>query len=200
MVFTHVLVGLLVGALFSIAIPESGALPLYAGLLGGAFPDLDMLLTHRRSLHYPVLFSIASVVSALLLSLYTTSLVVVIAAFTLAAAIHCLMDTLGGGKEMRPWREVDERAVYNHVGAEWIKPRRLVYDGSLKDLGLSVVSGGLAYYLLRPRFRVFIAFILVFAIVYAGIRRWITRQISEDFTTFSSFLQYRLSAIWSRLT
>lgn len=200
MVFTHILVGVLVGALFSIAIPEFGLLPVYAGLLGGAFPDLDMLMTHRRTLHYPVWFSVTSTLATLVLYFFTDSLVVFVAAFTLAAAIHCLMDTLGGGKEMRPWREVDDRAVYNHVAGDWIKPRRLVYDGSLKDLLLSGVSGGLAYYILRPRFRVFIVTVMLLAIVYAAIRRWITRRISEEFTTFSAFIQDRLSMIWSRIS
>lgn len=200
MVFTHILVGILIGAVVSVFSPEVSTLAVYAGAIGGGFPDLDMALTHRKTFHYPVVFSIAAAGLVLLTLLYTNPAVMFIFVLVLAAATHCLMDILGGGKEMRPWREIDDRAVYNHISGNWIKPRRIVYDGSFKDLIISILSAGIIFYILRPRFVIFTASLLVIAIIYFLLRRWVTRKISEDFTTFSSYIQHWISEIWTRIT
>lgn len=199
MVFTHVLVGILLGAVFGAVFPAFTPLAVYAGILGGGLPDVDMVFTHRRTLHFPVGFSVAALVLGPFALVSPNPFSVFLFVAVLAAAIHCLMDTLGGGKEMRPWREVDDRAVYNHVTGEWINPRRIIYDGSARDLVISVTAAVGSLYLLRPRFVTTVVILLGFAILYAGLRRWIARQISEEFTTFSSYIQHHLSAVWNRL-
>lgn len=189
----------MIGALFSIFSQEYTVVAVYAGLLGGGFPDLDMVGTHRKTLHFPVGFSISTVVLSVLTVFFTQAVVVFLFVFSFAASVHCLMDILGGGKEMRPWRETDERAVYNHVSGAWIRPRRIVYDGSIKDLSISIVSGGATLYLLDSEFTSLVVVLLVLGTVYTALRRWITRQISEEFDTFSSFIQHWLSRVRSRI-
>lgn len=195
MVFTHVLIGLLIGALASTGVAEIGMLAIYAGIVGGGFPDLDMFFVHRRTFHYPAVFSILTVLTILPFLVYPAPILGAVAVFLAAAAVHCLMDVLGGGKELRPWREVDDRAVFNHLTDTWIRPRRLVYDGSISDLFLGVLASALSAYLLWPRFRVFIAISLLFAVVYAVLRRWIARQISDEFRTFSAYIKHRVNEL-----
>lgn len=200
MVFTHILVGILLGAVFSSVYPEFAPLVVYAGGLGGLFPDLDMVFTHRRTLHYPVMFSAIAIGLGLLIGVFPHVVAALLFVGVAAAALHCLMDILGGGKEMRPWLEQDDRAVYNHVTGGWVRPRRLIYDGSLKDLSIGVVSAAAAYYVLRPAFTLVLVVLVGFAVLYVVLRRWITRQISEEFTTFSSYIQYQLSKLRELLT
>lgn len=193
MVFTHVLLGVLVGAVVAQTTGFGPFVMVVSGGIGGLVPDIDMLLVHRKTTHFPVLYSLFA---GGVLGLYAVTgidVLLLVAVGLAAAALHSVMDVLGGGKEMRPWRETDDRAVYNHVTREWISPLRLFYDGSGPDLVLAVVSGILALWLLPDPYGVYVTALVVLATAYAVLRRVITRQIPEDYSTFSSFIQQKLN-------
>ena len=192
MVFTHVLVGVLVGAFVAPASPGLTVELVGAGLVGGLLPDVDMLFVHRKTLHFPVLYALAAGVLGVVVLVTGSGAAAVPCVAAVAAALHCAMDTLGGGKEMRPWRETDERAVYNHVAGEWVRPRRLFYDGSLPDLALSVGTGAGALWVLPGRFTTPVLVLVGLAVVYTGLRRTVTELISEEYTTFSGYIQSKL--------
>jgi hypothetical protein len=189
MIFTHILVGILV----SIAVADFSTLPIeYAvavGGTGGLFPDIDMLFIHRKTLHYPVVFSILAPATATIYVLTTNGIAFYTMIFATAAAAHSLMDTLGGGKEMRPWRETDQRAVYNHVQQEWVEPLRVFYDGSIPDLSIAIVSGVAIWHLLPSEYTLMVALLILLSIIYTLVRRVITKWIPEEYPTFSSYIQ-----------
>lgn len=135
---THALGGMALGLAVGVAIPEFAGIALVAGLVGGILPDLDMYAGHRRTLHYPVYYSLLTV-GALVAAIVAPSAASVGAAvFLLGAATHSVADVFGGGLELRPWEATSDRAVYDHHRSRWIEPRRWVrYDGSPGDLMLS---------------------------------------------------------------
>jgi hypothetical protein len=192
MVFTHGLVGILFAALLAPFFPGSTLSLFAAGLVGGLFPDADMLFVHRRTLHFPVVSTATAIALGVALAVTALQPVAVLFVAVAASAAHCLLDTLGGGKEMRPWRETDDRAVYDHVRGQWIAPRRVFYDGSLPDLGLSVALGATAVVLLPAQFTLPVAALVGFAVLYTAIRRAITRWIPEEYTTFPGYIQSKL--------
>lgn len=193
MLFTHVLIGILLGAVTSLLASGSPGLLVLAGAIGGGFPDLDMLLVHRRSLHFPVLYSVSSVVLIGAAVVTGSGPLLVAAIAFLAAALHSLMDVLGGGKEMRPWRETDDRAVYDHIRGRWVTPLRVFYDGSVPDLGLAVASGAIAAWILPSEYDAALVALVALGTVYVLFRRLITRRIPERYPTFSAFIQSKLS-------
>jgi hypothetical protein len=199
MIFTHILVGAFLGVGIGTLYPELFPFAVYAGFLGGGFPDLDMVFTHRRTLHFPVLYSIAGVVAGGIAVLWTTPITVSVSCFLLAGALHSLTDILGGGKEMRPWRETDNRAVFNHVTQSWLRPWRVFYDGSVADLILSVILAIGLFVLLPASYYEIVTITLSGAVVYTVLRRWITRKISEDYQTFSEYIQDRLATLLNKM-
>lgn len=119
---------------------DAGATVLAAGFAGGLFPDADLYAGHRRRLHYPVLFPAVALVALGVAILFPATATIAASVFLAAAALHCGMDVLGGGLELRPWRATSERAVYDHVRGRWVRPRRWVrYDGAPEDLGLAAL-------------------------------------------------------------
>jgi len=54
---THVLGGMLLAAPLVRVAPELAPIGFVAGFLGGLFPDLDMYVGHRKTLHFPVYYS-----------------------------------------------------------------------------------------------------------------------------------------------
>jgi len=139
---THALSGMVLGLAASAVAPEFGAIAIAAGLLGGVFPDLDMYAGHRKTLHFPVYYSLSAGVALALAVVLPSVATVAAALFLLAAAVHSVADAFGGGLELRPWEGTSDRAVYNHYRGRWIVPRRLIgYDGSPGDL---LLTGALA--------------------------------------------------------
>ena len=137
---THALSGMVLGLAVSAVAPEFGPVAIAAGLLGGVFPDLDMYAGHRKTLHFPVYYSLSAVVAVALAGLFTAVPTVAAALFLLAAAVHSVADGFGGGLELRPWEGTSDRAVYDHYRRRWIAPRRWIgYDGSPGDLLLAGV-------------------------------------------------------------
>lgn len=135
MATTHGLVGMALGLLVFPVAPELGSLAVWAGLVGGIAPDLDLYARHRRTLHFPV---VGTAIGAFLLVLALAApnpLTVAVGVGVLAAGTHAMTDVLGGSLELRPWERRAERAVYSHYHRRWIEARRYVaYDGAPEDL------------------------------------------------------------------
>ena len=173
---THALFGMLLALPVAAFVPEHATVALGAGFAGGVLPDLDLYAGHRKTLHYPVGYSVLAGGAAVAAVGSPSAAAIGAVLLFAAAASHSLVDALGGGLELRPWEATDDRAVYDHYRGRWIAPRRWVrYDGAPEDLLLSI---GLAVPLWRhvgpPFERVVIASIVV-AIAYAATRRVLPR-------------------------
>ncbi|MBB6646538.1 metal-dependent hydrolase [Halobellus ruber] len=149
MATTHALAGVALAVLVGTIFPGSAAgtslAPVAAAAVGGFFPDFDLYAGHRRTLHFPVYFNVAAAVAsvgAVAAAVIAPSLALAAASaalFLAAAGVHSAMDAVGGGLELRPWREESDRAVYSHHHGRWIRPRRWVrYDGAPEDLLVAV--------------------------------------------------------------
>ena len=169
---THVLAGMLLAAPLVRAAPELAPVGFAAGFLGGLFPDLDMYTGHRKTLHYPVYYSVLGVPALLAAVVVPSALTVAVALFLLGAALHSVADMHGGGLELRPWEGNSDRAVYDHHRGEWIAPRRGVrYDGAVEDLALCVTLGIPLLVLIDPPLRAVVVGTLAVAVAYTALRR-----------------------------
>jgi hypothetical protein len=188
MATTHALVGLAVAAAVSLVAPEFGVIAAAAGLAGGVFPDLDLYAGHRRTLHFPVYYAVATVpdVAAALVSPATWT--VGAAVFLLAAALDAGTDALGGGLELEPWRATSDRAVYSHFHGRWLRPRRLVrYDGAPEDLAVAAVVGVPASLAFGPPVQRVVAGALAVSAGYVVVRKrlpalsqWLFARVPDD--------------------
>ncbi|SEO92553.1 hypothetical protein SAMN04487948_1089 [Halogranum amylolyticum] len=140
MATTHALAGIVLGTLVFLVAPDVGIVPVAAAALGGLFPDFDLYAGHRKTLHFPVYFSLAAVPATVLAFAVPTVASLSLALFLLAAATHSVMDAFGGGLELKPWEATSERAVYDHFRGRWLPPKRWIrYDGAPEDLLLAAV-------------------------------------------------------------
>ena len=169
---THALAGMAMALpLFAVA-PELAPVGLVAGLLGGVVPDLDMYAGHRKTLHYPVYYSVAAVPATLLAMVFPSAVTVAVALFLLGAALHAVSDVFGSGLELRPWEGNSTRAVYDHFWGRWIPPRRTIrYDGSPEDLAVSVAFGLPLLYAVETTLQLIVIAALVIALAYTLLRR-----------------------------
>jgi hypothetical protein len=143
---THAAAGLALAAAFALLAPALG-LPAALGvaaavgaLAGGVFPDLDLVATHRKTLHFPVYYGLAAVPALALAALEPTALTVGAVFFLVSATVHCASDVLGGSVEARPWEAREQRAVYLHARQRWLPARRLIrYDGAPEDLAAATL-------------------------------------------------------------
>ncbi len=187
MATTHTLAGIAVALVVAVALPEFAAVLIIAAIIGGFFPDLDLYAGHRRTLHYPVYYPVATVASVVLAVVVPTVITIGLAMFFLAATIHTTMDIFGGGLELKPWLARSERAVYDHYHDRWIRPRRWVrYDGSPEDfllgLGLAVPALALASGWLRDLILVLVAVSLGYTLVrkpLASVTEWLMPRVPE---------------------
>ncbi|QUO49197.1 metal-dependent hydrolase [Halorubrum ruber] len=169
---THVLAGMLLAAPLVRAAPELAPVGFAAGFLGGLLPDLDMYTGHRRTLHYPVYYSVFAAPALLAAVVAPSVLSVGIALFLLGAALHSVADMYGGGLELRPWEGNSDRAVYDHHRERWIPPRRGVrYDGAAEDLALSLGLAVPLLLLVDGPLREVVVGTLAVAVVYTVLRR-----------------------------
>ena len=132
---THAATGLLLGVAAS-QLLSFGDAAVFVAVVGAVVPDMDIVMSHKRTLHYPVLGS-ASAVLFWVLSPYAGIL-------ALSAGLHAVMDVFSNGKTMRPGTDPDPRAVYSHVSGSWIRPVHLCLTGSVRDLALCVSIAGFA--------------------------------------------------------
>lgn len=140
MATTHALAGLLLALPLALVAPEFALVGALAAIAGGVFPDADMPGAHRRTLHFPVYYSLAAALAGAVALLSPAGWSVAAALFLAAAALHSVSDALGGGLELRPWEATSERAVYSHYHGRWWKPRRWVrYDGAPEDAVLGAL-------------------------------------------------------------
>jgi len=169
---THALGGMLLAVPLSVLAPEAAVGVVLAGGAGGVLPDLDMYAGHRRTLHYPVYYTLAAVVAVGGALLVPGALVVAVAALLVGAAAHSAGDVLGGGLELRPWEGTADRAVYNHYGERWIAPRRWVrYDGAPEDLLLAGALAGPLTLVAEGPLAWLVGGLLAVAAVYTAVRR-----------------------------
>lgn len=169
---THALVGMAMALPIAFLFPELSAAALLSGFVGGVFPDLDLYSGHRRTLHFPTLYTIGAVPGALVALIWPTPITVAIAFLLLGAAVHCRMDIYGGGLELRPWEATSDRAVYDHVGRKWLVPRRFVaYDGSRGDLGIAGAVSVPLLVVVEAPFVWFVVSALAVGVAYVFLRR-----------------------------
>lgn len=172
MATTHALAGVALAVGVSLFVPEAGGLPVLAAAVGGFFPDFDLTGAHRRTLHFPVYYSVAALVSSLVAVLVTTPLTLSVALFLAAAALHSVMDAAGGGLEARPWLGESERAVYNHASGQWVPPKRWVrYDGAPEDLALCGVLALPGLLVLDGTAQTAVVGALALSVVYTALRK-----------------------------
>lgn len=200
MLFTHLLVGLLVGLGVSTIGGDPVVLPsvLAAGLAGGLLPDLDMFADHRRTLHAPILYGVLGIPLLLAGVVADVTLALLVGAALVAAWLHSVMDAVGSARELRPWDRTSEEAVYNHVLDRWHAPWRLVYDGSPGDL---VLCTGLAILVAagHPTTAPLAVALWVPAAVYALCRRPLAARIPAEFESLSPYLKARVRTLGGRL-
>nr|WP_218818939.1 metal-dependent hydrolase [Halorubrum vacuolatum] len=169
---THAVVGLALAAPLLVLAPDLSTAALTGALLGSVFPDLDLYAGHRRTLHYPVIYTALAVPAAVAAFVIASPLVVGIAAFLVGAAVHCRMDRYGGGLELRPWEGTSEKAVYDHVRGRWRRPKRWIeYDGSPGDLLLLASLGVPLLFVLEGPFRLVVVVCLAVGTIYVVLRR-----------------------------
>ena len=185
MTTTHALVGALVGATTAAYAPELTPTAVAVGFVGGALPDADLAGTHRRSTHYPVWGAAAAAVIVAIAALLASPAAILLAVFSVAAALHPLSDVFGGGVERRPWEATSERGVYNHAGGYWVRPRRWVrYSGAPEDAGLAAVVAVPLAFLTSGQLRDALLAVLVVSVLFALFRRRLAgvteRLLGED--------------------
>jgi hypothetical protein len=169
---THALGGMLLGLSVALVAPEFVGVAVVAGFLGGIFPDLDMYIGHRKSLHYPVYYSAFALPTLALAGLSPSVATVSTAVFLVGAAIHSVTDIFGSGLELRPWEGNSDRAVYDHYQDQWIAPKRLIqYDGSPGDLLISSTLAVPLLITLDGTLRQVVIGTLAVALVYTAVRR-----------------------------
>jgi hypothetical protein len=173
MVTTHAVVGAAVATPLVGLAPEFAPVAALAGFVGGVAPDLDLLVgTHRRTLHFPFLGWIAALPAAGVAATAPSAVTVALAAFLVASAVHAGTDAFGAGEELRPWERTNTDAVYSHLGGRWLRARYWVpYDGSRRDLGLTLVGALPGLVLFPGPVRLLCALAVVVAVPYTLLRK-----------------------------
>jgi hypothetical protein len=172
MATTHAFVGVAVASAYAMAGGDYPTAAVVGSLAGGVFPDLDVLAEHRKTLHFPVYYAILSVLCVGAAAVVDGPVVVGVAAFVVAAAIHATSDALGGGLELRPWEGNAEEAVYLHPTGRWVRPRRFVrYDGAPEDFVVGVAFAVPAWVAFDGWVRAVIAVCVGVSFVYAVVRK-----------------------------
>jgi len=141
MATTHAYIGL-VAAVASLPVTGKYAPAtsvLFAAFVGGLVPDLDLVTSHRKTLHFPLLYPVAACGLLGLSTVVGSQVLFVLGIAVASAGLHSLSDVFGGGVGHEPWKQSSSKAVYNHVLGRWHRPKRLVrYSGAPEDFVLSV--------------------------------------------------------------
>ncbi|MFB6305139.1 MAG: metal-dependent hydrolase [Haloferacaceae archaeon] len=173
MVTTHVATGVALAAPVAYAAPELAPAAVLGGAVGGAFPDLDLLVGHhRRTLHFPDYYWAPAAVGAAAALLSPSFATVALALAFLSAAVHSVVDWFGAGNELRPWERTSNEAVYLRSQGRWLAPRYWIrYDGSPEDLLLTVGLSLPGFFLFGPTVRRFTVAMVALAAAYTAVRK-----------------------------
>lgn len=172
MTSTHALVGAGLGAGVATRVPEVAGLAVLVGFAGGALPDVDLVATHRRTCHFPVLAPALAVPVTAAAVVLGSPAALLVAVAVLAFALHCVMDVFGGGVEHRPWQMTSDRGVYDHVAGRWIAPRRWVrWAGAPEDLWVAAVAGAPAIAVSAAGTRALLVGVLVASAGFVAVRK-----------------------------
>ncbi|GAB3667585.1 metal-dependent hydrolase [Halopiger thermotolerans] len=172
MATTHAFVGLVLAAAVATVAPQFAPAAAAGAILGGLFPDLDLVGAHRKTLHFPVYYWLLAIPATIAAVAAPTAVTLAVALFALTAAIHSVTDLFGGGLEPRPWLGTADRAVYSHYHGRWFAPRRWIgYDGSPGDLALAAALALPALVVFDGVVRTIVAGMLAISIGYAVVRK-----------------------------
>lgn len=172
MATTHVLAALSLAGVVTAVAPEHAPVAVAAAVAGGAAPDLDLYVGHRKTLHYPVYLPLLALLATPVAVVAPSTLTVGLAVFLAAAGLHSAMDVWGGGLELKPWVGESERAVFSHYHGDWVAPRRFVrYDGAPEDLLLAAVLSVPAYLAFGSPVEEFVVGVLALSAVYTLLRK-----------------------------
>jgi hypothetical protein len=172
MATTHAFVGAALASLTLFVAPAAAPAAMGAAFLGGLVPDFDLLLAHRRDLHFPVLGWVPAIGALVAAGLAHTVASIALAAFLVSFAVHPVMDIFGGSTEPEPWRQTTDRAVYNHFRGEWHSARRWIrYDGAPEDLGTASFGAAVVLTLVTGPFHDVALAALAISIAYTLVRK-----------------------------
>jgi len=188
MTTTHGFVGAFLGVAVATVEPALAPIAVIVGFLGGVLPDADLLATHRRTLHYPLLSAMIAPPVVLAALAYPAPEHALFAVFVLALAVHCVMDVFGGGVETRPWEATSELGVYNHLAGRWIRPRRWVrFAGAPEDFLLASAFALPTILVTTGRLQLGLATVLVASGLFVAVRRrligatvWLFGDTADD--------------------
>jgi len=172
MATTHALAGIAVASVTLYFSPEQAPVAMAAAAVGGIFPDFDLYAGHRQTLHYPIYYPVAAGLAFTTVTFVPTFLTIAAAWFLLGAALHAVMDTFGGGLELRPWRGTSDRAVYDHFNKRWLAPRRWIrYDGAPEDVLLATMLAVPAITVGPSQFDTIAIGLVIFSLAWALVRK-----------------------------
>lgn len=181
MVLTHIAVGMALSLPVALFAPEFATVAASSGAIGGAVPDVDLLVgEHRRTLHFPVLYWPPAIAASALALIVVSPLAVGAAVAVVAAAVHSVSDVLGAGEELRPWQRTNPNAVYDHLRRRWLHARYVVrYDGAPEDLALTMVFATPVVVCLDGMARWIAVSAVVIAVPYAFFRKRLPKQFEK---------------------
>ncbi|MFB6213678.1 MAG: hypothetical protein ABEJ07_03910 [Candidatus Nanohaloarchaea archaeon] len=199
MVSTHILIGGLIGYLFSTAISVNPVTLALAGMLGGLIPELDFLIGHhRKTLHFPYSYFLLSIPVLILIPFFQAELLILLATVLVSAGVHSFMDIFAGA-ELRSWDESEweDTAVYDHIRDKWIQPQRIAYGGSMRDFLLSTICFFSTIYLINdPKILLIATGLIVFSVAYTmGIKKASDEIIDGKYATLNGFIRSKLKAL-----
>jgi hypothetical protein len=170
---THVATGIALATPLVWLAPEFAAVAAIAGIVGGAFPDVDLFWgVHRKTLHFPIYYWLPAAGFAALAVVDPGPVAVGAAVFFAAAAVHSVVDWFGAADEPRPWERTSDRGVFVHPLGRWLAPRYWVrYDGSPEDLLLTVLLAGPGIVWFDGPVRTLALATVVLGAVYAAVRK-----------------------------
>lgn len=148
---THIMTGLVAILPIFYAFPSYSSVIFVAGLVGFSLPDLDILIgSHRKTLHYPVLYLPVAIASFLLVINLVDIWTIIAFTVSLGCFMHSISDIIAGSLEDEPWEAEKDKVVYNHIKKEWFSARRWIpYDGSPTDV-LVMIASALVFVTLYP--------------------------------------------------
>jgi hypothetical protein len=170
---THALVGLLFTLPVALLAPAFATPAAVGAVVGGFLPDADLFGgVHRRTLHFPVAGPVAAILAGVVALVAPSPVTVSLAFALLSAGVHAASDALGAGEELRPWERTNPNAVYDHVRGRWLRARYLIpYDGSPRDLAVTVVCAVPVAAVYDGPVRWFVVGLVVVAVVYTLLRK-----------------------------